>query len=156
MSLIYIEMNTSTKFNRDDRKHIAEQIENLKNDQDYIAIFEILMNDKSNTYTQNSNGIFLNLSSVSDRTLDKISEYLKKINKHHRKQEEINIDIIPNDPTFKNNRIYKLSNYEKNILKQRNLKKVLNNDNDYEELKLSSNKNSSKKKNLKKNFHKSL
>ena len=72
---------TKSKYTRDDRKYIVQSIENLKNDKDYVAIFEILTSDNENTYTLNSNGVFLNLSSVRDDTLDKITKYLKKINK---------------------------------------------------------------------------
>lgn len=131
-------MNKTTKYSRDDRKHIVELIENLKNDSDYVAIFEILVTDVKNAYTVNSNGVFLNLSVVSDVTLDKISKYLKKVNKKRISQIEVDVDIIPNVNDNMVDRTYKLTNYEKNILKQRNLKKVLNEDNEYEELKFTS------------------
>ncbi|QGR53970.1 hypothetical protein [Moumouvirus maliensis] len=139
-----------SKYSRDDRKHIVESIENLKNDKDYVAIFKILMNDNANSYTQNSNGVFLNLSQVSDDTLDQISKYLKKINKTKKKHIDLDVDIIPNYDISKNERVYKLSNYEKNIIKQRNLKKVLEEDNQYEELRFSAKKSSTKKSSTKK------
>ncbi|ANB50627.1 hypothetical protein [Powai lake megavirus] len=133
-----------SKYSRDDRKHIVESIENLKNDKDYVAIFKILMNDDANSYTQNSNGVFLNLSLVSDNTLDDISRYLRKINKINKKHIEVDIDIVPNYDVSKNDRVYKLSNYEKNIIKQRNLKKVLDDDSEYEELRFSAKKQNKK------------
>jgi hypothetical protein len=130
-----------SKYTRDDRKHIVEQIETLKNDADYVAIFEILTDDTANSYTQNSNGVFLNLSAVSDSTLDRINKYLNKVNKKKIAEIEVDIDIIPNASNIlKTDRAYKLSNYEKNILKQRNLKKVLNEENEYEELRFSAKK----------------
>jgi len=129
-----------SKYPRDDRKHIVESIENLKNDKDYVAIFEILTDDNANSYTQNSNGVFLNLSAVSDSTLDKINRYLKKINKNRVSEIETDVDIIPNINNNKSDKAYKLSNYEKNILKQRNLKKVLNDENEYQELRFSAKK----------------
>lgn len=125
-----------SRYSRDDRKHLVQSIENLKNDEDYVAIFEILTSDRYVVYTPNSNGVFLNLSTVSDQTLDDIVKYLKKVNKKKSKQIDMEIDIIPTVPATKNNRTYKLSNYEKNILKQRNFKKVLNNESDYQELML--------------------
>lgn len=131
-----------SRYSHDDKKHIRESIESLKSDEDYVAIFEILTNDSSNTYSQNSNGIFLNLSVVSDNTLDKISKYLKKINKKRFNEIETDVDVIPNGNIYKNERAYKLSNYEKNILKQRNLKKVLNDENDYVEMKFTAKKKS--------------
>lgn len=129
-----------SKYSYEDRKHIRESIENLRNDDDYVAIFEILMDDPSNTYSQNSNGIFLNLSVVSDNTLDKITKYLKKINKKRFNEIEMDVDIIPNSNVTKSEKMYKLSNYEKNILKQRNLKKVLNEEIDYDEMKFTAKK----------------
>ena len=141
-----------SKYSRDDRKHIVESIENLKNDEDYVAIFEILTDDTNNSYTQNSNGVFLNLSAVSDNTLGKIIRYLKKINKKRVKQTEVDIDTIPNGNVSKNDRTYKLSNYEKNILKQRNLKKVLNEDSEYEELRFTTEKKKTKKINKKEDY----
>ena len=123
-----------SKFSRDDKKRMVESIENLKNDEDYVAIFEILMDDGSISCTPNSNGVFLNLSSASDDTLGRIKKYLKRIKSKNVGQIEIDVDIIPSIINTKNDRAYKLSNYEKNILKQRNLKKVLNEDNEYEEL----------------------
>lgn len=134
-----------SRYSHDDKKHIRESIESLKNDEDYVAIFEILTDDPSNSYSQNSNGIFLNLSVVSDNTLDKISKYLKKINKKCFNEIETDVDVIPNGNIYKNERMYKLSNYEKNILKQRNLKKVLNDENDYAEMKFTANKKSNSK-----------
>ncbi|MEM3062067.1 MAG: hypothetical protein QW303_00785 [Nitrososphaerota archaeon] len=129
-----------SKYSHDDRKHIAHMIENLKNDSDYVAIFEILMDDANSSYTQNSNGIFLNLSKISDKTLDKVKKYLRKINRKKIVEIEVDHDIATTSSTDKKDRTYKLSNYEKNILKQRNLKKILNEDNDYEELRLSAKK----------------
>lgn len=133
-------MNHKSKYLRDDREHIANLIGNLKKDEDYIAIFDILTDDKSTSYTKNSNGVFLNLSAVSDETLDKVKKFLKKTNKGKNFESEMDTDIIPNVNTYKNDRTHKLSNYEKNIIKQRNLKKVLNDDNEYEEFKITSKK----------------
>ena len=137
--------NIKSSYSRDDRKHIVECIETLKNDEDYVKIFEILTCDQKNSYTQNSNGVFLNLSKSSDETLDKITSYLRKVERRNKKKQEIEIDI---DPVYENSgyeqRAYKLSNYEKNILKQRNLKKVLNGDDDYMELKIAPEKKSKK------------
>lgn len=134
-----------SKYSRDDRKHIVESIENLRNDEDYVAIFKILTTDDASSYTQNSNGVFLNLSSLSDPTLDRVSKYLRKINRIRSSKVEVDVDIIPNGDISNNDRAYKLSNYEKNILKQRNLKKVLNDDGDYEELRLNQKPSKTKK-----------
>ena len=135
--MMMIKKNNRSRYSRDDRKHIAQTIENLKNDEDYVAIFEILTDDTGNSYTENSNGVFLNFSTVGDETLDKIIKYLKKVNKKRSNQIDVDVDVIPNGNSYKNDRIHKLSNYEQNIIRQRNIKKVLNDDNEYEEMKFS-------------------
>ncbi len=133
-----------SKYTRDDRKHIVTLIENLKNDDDYVAIFEILTDDPSNICTRNSNGVFINLSVVNDNTLNKITKYLTKTHNKKMTEIEVDTDTIPNIVYPHKNRTYKLSNYEQNIIKQRNLKKVMNNENEYEELKFSAKKKNSK------------
>jgi CRISPR/Cas system CMR subunit Cmr4 (Cas7 group RAMP superfamily) len=143
-SLIYIRLLMKSEYSHDDRKHIRSLIENLKNVKDYEKIFEILTADDSNSYTHNSNGVFLNLSSVSDKTLNRVYRYLKKINKRTSSTEEVDdFNIIPSEN--ENEKAYKLSNYEKNILKQRNLKKALGKS-DYEELRFTPKKKLKKEK----------
>jgi hypothetical protein len=133
-------MTHKSRYSRDDKEHIANLIGNLKKDDDYAAIFDILTDDNSTSYTKNSNGVFLNLSAVSDETLDRVKKYIKKVSKGKNNEIEMDTDIIPNANFSKNDRAYKLSNYEKNIIKQRNLKKILNDDNEYEEFNISSKK----------------
>jgi hypothetical protein len=122
-----------SRYDNEDRKQIVRNIESLKNEKDYLAIFEILNEDENNSYTSNSNGIFLNISLVSDDTLDKVTKYLNKHNKKNKM--EIELDIIPRYP-MKSEKAYKHSTYEKNILKQRQLKKIMNDEKDYQELNL--------------------
>lgn len=129
-----------TKYSRDDRIHLAEIIENLKNNEDCIAVFEILMKDNANCYTHNSNGVFLNLSVVGDKTLTAIKNYLQKINQNGPIHCQTWIDSIPNDHLTAVNRIYKLSNRDKNILKQLNAN-GLNSINNYTELEFHKSKN---------------
>lgn len=138
-----------SKYNRNDLKHISSKIENLENEEDYENIFNILMDDPSNIYTENSNGVFINLSTVNDITVDRLTKYLRKVDRRQRHnkskvEEESDADTIPTFLNSETGRTYKLSNYEKNIIKQHKLKKVLNEDNEYEELQLDS-KTSKKK-----------
>lgn len=129
---------TSTKskstYTRDDIKYINQQIESLKNPKDYKAIFKVLNSDPANIWTQNSSGVFIDLSIVSDTTLDKVTAELNKINKIRDQEIEVDTDVIPMSTAPQKDRTYKLSNYEQNIIKQRNLKKVIDNKIDYEEL----------------------
>lgn len=128
--------NNNSKYSHDDRKNIVRLIGNLKNNEDYVAIFEILTSDPVSYYSTNSTGVFLNLSTTSDETLNKVNKYIQKVTRKRKTEVKTDYDIIPNSDYSNNDRTYKLSNYEKNILKQRNLKKILNEDNEYEELKI--------------------
>ena len=109
-----------SNYSYEDRKHVAYLIENLKNDTDYEAIFEILICDANITYNNNSNGVYMNLTSLDDKTLDNINSYIRKINKRKVNTIEVDIDVVPNKSCAKAERTHKLSNFEQNLIKQRN------------------------------------
>ena len=134
-----------TRYNRDSRKYLVDLIENLKNDDDYTKIFDILTSDPANVWTRNSNGVFINLSVASDETLDKITKFLKKTTSNKSLEIEVDTNAIPIVSTQQKNRTYKLSNYEQNIIKQKNLKKVMDAEKEYEELTFNTNKKSKAK-----------
>jgi len=132
-----------SKFTRDDRKHIVKIIENLTDNEDYVSIFDILMKDPaediicitdSNDISDEPKKIFLNLSVVSDETLHQVSMYLNKKAKKRNIDIDNTVNIIPNVHNSKSDRTYKLSNYEQNIIKQRDLKKTR--DTEYDEINL--------------------
>lgn len=111
-----------SKYSHEDRKNIVRSIENLKNSEDYNEIFEILTNDGTNSYTCNHNGVFLNLALTNDDALDKVNKYIDKVNRKQTNQIEMDVDLFPQSMRNKSERTHKLSNYEKNILKQCSLK----------------------------------
>jgi len=125
-------------FTRDDRKNIVNEIENLKNDKDFIAIFDILMNDESTDVvcSTNNNGVSLNLSVISDKTLLKVRNYLNRIDKK-KKDSESSISPPLENTSNNSQRTHKLSNYEQNLLRHREIKQSQDNDTIYEELKFS-------------------
>jgi|SRR5579872_709106 len=130
--------SSKPRYSHDDRVQIKTQIENLQSEEEYSAIFEILNDDPNNSYSCNKNGLFLNMATLADDTLDHIIKYLKTLKKKSKEPVNEEVDIIPGLFSESNTRTYKLSNYEKNIIKQRNLKKILNQDTDYQELKVNS------------------
>src|ERR1044071_4941575 len=136
-----------SKYTRDDIKHIRSLIENLKNKKDYNVIFDILTNDSETMLTHNpkTKEICLDLSVLSDKTLTNILSYINKINNDKSSKIEVDTDTIPNITSSNKIRTYKLSNYEQNIIKQRNLKKTMNNEYEYEELQLESKSKSKSK-----------
>ena len=99
-------MNTinDVKFNIKDKKQLVKDISNL-NKIEHIEIFKIFKKDNIK-YTENSNGIFINLNKVDDKTLLKVRNFLnfynnnnKKLNDYTIKRQEIenNYFIDKND-----------------------------------------------------------
>jgi hypothetical protein len=61
-----------------DKKAIMTRIQNLKNKKHYVQIFKIIKENNA-TYSQNINGVFINLINIEDDILDKIVKYLNYI-----------------------------------------------------------------------------
>jgi len=61
-----------------DKKNIMTRIQNLKSKKHYLHIYKIIK-DNNVVYSQNINGIFINLTNVEDDILDKIIEYLNYV-----------------------------------------------------------------------------
>jgi hypothetical protein len=61
-----------------DKKVIMTRIQNLKSKKHYIHIYKIIKDNNVN-YSQNINGIFINLTNIEDPILDKIIEYLNYV-----------------------------------------------------------------------------
>ena len=58
-----------------DKKSIMTRIQNLKNKKHYIHIYKIIK-ENNVQYSQNINGVFINLNNIDDIILDKIIKYL--------------------------------------------------------------------------------
>jgi hypothetical protein len=58
-----------------DKKGIMTKISNLKSKKHYIEIYKIIK-ENNVSYSQNINGIFINLTNIEDDILDKIVKYL--------------------------------------------------------------------------------
>lgn len=139
------------RYGRSERKHIGNMIEGLKEAKDYQAVFDILNSDPKKIWTINSNGVHIDLAIVADNTLEKIVQYIQKINNEKNQIINLDTDIIVDNNEVTQKRVYKLSNYEQNIMKQRKLKKVINNEEEYEEFQF----NNAQKKNISKTDSKS-
>ena len=61
---------------------------------EYLEIFTIIQNDNC-VYSENKNGVFINLSSISETTIDKIFNFLNFIN--HKKEDLIKHEEIINN-----------------------------------------------------------
>ncbi|CAH6420054.1 Hypothetical protein MVR_LOCUS21 [uncultured virus] len=127
-------MSRRSKYSHDQIKFFGASIENLKDPNDYQAIFDILLRDPASFCGENSKGSYANLSAVNDTTLGRIKRYLEKVSASRDNEIGVDNDVIPISDAQQPDRSYKRSNYEKNILKQRKLKKLQNEDDEYEEL----------------------
>lgn len=103
-------------FTSEDKRRIVDRISSINNDEQYSQVCKIFFDDKKLKYKNKNEEISLDLNRVSNKTLNKVQLYLDSI-------EYKEFKIIKNK-TEKEKRVYKLSNYERNILNQRNKKKA--------------------------------
>lgn len=111
---------------KDNRKYILKHIEILSKEEQK-ELFKIVHTNKT-IYTRNNNGVFVNLSWVTDNVIDKIYNYIKycilshnAIENAERIQEEIKKNHInkneaqtDNVSTSQNAEVKKTSNQQKN------------------------------------------
>jgi hypothetical protein len=69
----------SKKYNIHDKKNLVSQIEQLSS-LEQIEIFK-LIKDETKYYTENLNGIFINVNILSDNLLEKIENFVEYCNK---------------------------------------------------------------------------
>ena len=103
-----------------DRKKIVSNIDNLKSKTDYIELFKII-NKATDKYTQNNNGVFINLNCLDDATLQQVETFLESKKKKEKNNIDLNkqIDLLKSlSDNTTNESIIKLTNYEKNIVKR--------------------------------------
>lgn len=110
------------KYNTQFRKKLCNKIKLLNTKKDYLELFNIIKKDKKNKYSKNTNGIWLNLNNLSDKTIEKIKNFLSDT-----------LDLTISTDNFKyeykpyikenNNKIIgpKLSNHERSLIKRINL-----------------------------------
>lgn len=111
------ENSPKREYNTKYRKNLANKIKLINNTQHYIQLFNIIKTDKNNNYSTNSNGIWIDLNILEDKTIVKIKNFLDSI---------ISLDHNNNytykyKPYIEN--IFdtigpKLSNHEKSLIKR--------------------------------------
>ena len=84
------DMGNLHKFDVKERKQLIKDISKLKK-VEHIEIFKIFKKDNIK-YTENNNGIFINISKIPDITLHKVKKFLSFYNKNNKQL---------NDYTFK-------------------------------------------------------
>jgi hypothetical protein len=108
------------KYNAEFRKKIINKIDKLNNKNDYISIYNIIIEDIGTNYSSNRNGIFINLNILSDKCIDKILNYVEK---HKKENNIISCEKIISKSYIDEIELmseigHKLSNHEKNIMKK--------------------------------------
>lgn len=99
----------SKKYSRDQMLALTSRIEKLS-PAEYSVIFDMITKDLTQ-YTRNNENVYINMSNVSDKTLDEISKYLEGLAPQKLKQ---TVNIRYEKPK---NHVHQLSNYEKSLLR---------------------------------------
>lgn len=102
------------KYNNDFKKKLVSKLEDLKDKDDYVNIFNIISSDD---YSCNSNGIFYNMNTFSDAVIDELIDYLNK----KKLDEEKEPDPVVYTTYCNENGIFKVNNNDKKIIQ--NMKK---------------------------------
>lgn len=130
-------MNKNTKVTSSNNriKHLHSQIESLKDIDTLQKIFEVLTLDDNFEYINNPDGVFINLASLSSSTIKKVDAIIKTWS--NRQEVEPITESIKSKSTTVLESKTKLNNHEKNLLKQRDIKKRLDGYKNYEIYKFS-------------------
>ena len=108
---IHIDKKTETEtFTNDESKNLKKLINQL-HENEHIEIFKIIKSD-TDKYTENRNGIFINMSKLNTNTLKKIMDFVNFCNEN-KKSFQYNKDKME---TIKNES--KLNNIRENMKKK--------------------------------------
>ena len=120
--------NINKKSDQCDNKHtlsilekrlLKDKVLQLSKDECKI-VFNMIKKD-TNKYTQNNNGIFINLDKITNETLLEINNYVNTVTKNKLKTNDIIVNEICNSVNITQSQSkIKLSNYEKSIIKRNN------------------------------------
>ena len=119
--------NSSEKLSILDKRILREKVQTLSKNECKV-VFNLIRSD-TDKYTENNNGIFINLDNISEKILQQIYNYVNKVteNKINSDQKivyELSNNESQNSPdinnSISNNTKIKLSNYEKSIIKRNN------------------------------------
>ena len=112
----------SRKYNSQFRKKLVSKFEKIKDKNDYIDIYNIIVEDIGTNFSSNRNGIFFNMNLLSDQCIENLIQFI---------EDKLNCNITQTDTEKINYKSYKfdeveiisemghkLSNQEKNIIKR--------------------------------------
>ena len=81
------------------REELKARIENM-NKYHQVEILRIFSNSQNTKMNENKNGIFINLTEVSDATLEQVETYVKYVDELTQKLEEIESEKSQIEQTF--------------------------------------------------------
>jgi hypothetical protein len=117
-----MEHKCSRKYNTDFRKKLVSKFDKLKNKNEYIDIYNIIIEDIGTNFSTNRNGIFINMNLLSDNCIDKLIEFMDdklNVTLTQTENEKVNYKSYKiDDVEIISEMGHKLSNQEKNIIKR--------------------------------------
>lgn len=117
-----MEYKCSRKYNTSFRKKLVTKFDKLKNKNDYIDIYNIIVEDISDNFSSNRNGIFINMNILSDTCIDKLVLFMdnkSNITVTQTENERVNYKSYKiDDIEIISEMGHKLSNQDKNIIKR--------------------------------------
>lgn len=119
---------SSEKLSILDKRILREKVQTLSKNECKV-VFNMIRND-TDKYTENNNGIFINLDNISEKILQQIYNYVNKVTENKINSDpQIVYELSNNESlnqtdsqnnSISNNTKIKLSNYEKSIIKRNN------------------------------------
>lgn len=117
-----IATKVARKYNSHYRKKLVSRISKLKNKEDFIDVYNIIISDIGSNFSSNINGLFLNVNLLSNNCIEDINIYLDdKLKNNIQTTEDISVTITSYKSLITDNITdsdYKLSNQEKTIIKR--------------------------------------
>jgi hypothetical protein len=112
----------SRKYNSQFRKKLVSKFEKIKDRNDYIDIYNIIIDDIGTNFSSNRNGIFFNMNLLSDQCIENLIQFIEdrlNCNMTQTDTEKINYKSYKFDEVEIISEMgHKLSNQEKNIIKR--------------------------------------
>jgi len=110
------------KYNSKYRKKLALSIKKINNNDIYLQIYNIILKDIGNIFSQNNNGIFFNINIISDTAIYEInnlvSQELNTILSSENTQTLVYTPYSIDENAVINELGPRLSNQEKSLLKK--------------------------------------
>lgn len=114
-------INKKRKYNSEFRKKFVLKVKKIKNKELFYKIFELSKKEIGNKYTENNNGIFYNINKLSDNLIEELNNVLNSDTESNQSSDlkfeykPYSVDKVTTISEYGN----KLSNKEKNLLKQK-------------------------------------